>query len=412
MLRSHRTHGAMPVALAWLALLWVAPAYAHIGSPDVYAEGDAGPYKLLVTVRPPRSIPGAAEIEVRTSPSQIDQIRAELMPLTGEASPRPAADGRMQQSSGDHNFFSGNLRILSPGSWQVRFLVTGSQGQGEFAVPVAAADASKNIPRPLVMRVTLNAGNVLDLHLTDPAMHSRGIKDLIPDHGHRMQLFLVREPRLDFLLHLYPKLAGAGDFRQKLPSMPGGEYRLYADVVHADGHPETLVSTALLPAIFGQPLDDDGAQEVAPPLGQGNENRTSFRLPDGYGMVWARPPVLRAHSAQVFRFYLFDPKGRPPEDMALDMGVLGHAVFLKSDGAVFAHLYPFGTPALAAMRLAEEGSAARSAAPRHLSRGTGPLPNHVGFPYGFPTPGKYRIFVEMKHGSTIETGSFDASVSP
>ena len=36
------------------------------------------------------------------------------------------------------------------------------------------------------------------------------------------------------------------------------------------------------------------------------------------------------------------------------------------------------------------------------------LPNSVGFPYGFPTPGAYRIFVQMKHGSTVETGSFDA----
>jgi len=38
------------------------------------------------------------------------------------------------------------------------------------------------------------------------------------------------------------------------------------------------------------------------------------------------------------------------------------------------------------------------------------LPNSVGFPYGFPTPGRYRIFVQMKHGETIETGIFDAWV--
>jgi len=32
----------------------------------------------------------------------------------------------------------------------------------------------------------------------------------------------------------------------------------------------------------------------------------------------------------------------------------------------------------------------------------------VGFPYGFPTPGAYRIFVQMKHGQTVETAAFDA----
>ncbi len=39
-----------------------------------------------------------------------------------------------------------------------------------------------------------------------------------------------------------------------------------------------------------------------------------------------------------------------------------------------------------------------------------PTTNTVAFPYGFPTPGRYRIFVQMKHTTTVETGVFDASV--
>jgi hypothetical protein len=39
---------------------------------------------------------------------------------------------------------------------------------------------------------------------------------------------------------------------------------------------------------------------------------------------------------------------------------------------------------------------------------SGPLPAEVGFPYGFPTAGRYRIFIQMKHGSKVETGVFDA----
>ena len=34
------------------------------------------------------------------------------------------------------------------------------------------------------------------------------------------------------------------------------------------------------------------------------------------------------------------------------------------------------------------------------------------FPYGFPSPGRYRIFIQMKHDSTVETGVFDAEVQP
>jgi hypothetical protein len=107
--------------------------------------------------------------------------------------------------------------------------------------------------------------------------------------------------------------------------------------------------------------------------------------------------------------------------MALYMGMLGHAAFIRSDGAVFAHIHPSGTPAMAAMMLAQPAGngASNMPAPMDMTMSmpmtsgdsaNGALPNKVGFPYGFPTPGKYRIFVQMKHGDTIETGSFDADV--
>ena len=39
-----------------------------------------------------------------------------------------------------------------------------------------------------------------------------------------------------------------------------------------------------------------------------------------------------------------------------------------------------------------------------------PVSPMVAFPYGFPSAGAYRIFIQMKHGSTVETGVFDAKV--
>ena len=38
------------------------------------------------------------------------------------------------------------------------------------------------------------------------------------------------------------------------------------------------------------------------------------------------------------------------------------------------------------------------------------IPPTVEFPYGFPSPGRYRIFIQMKHANTVETGVFDADV--
>ncbi|HXJ29414.1 MAG TPA: hypothetical protein VNG35_02170, partial [Gemmatimonadales bacterium] len=40
-------------------------ASAHVGSPDTFYEGDAGPYRVRVIVRPPGVVPGRADITVR-----------------------------------------------------------------------------------------------------------------------------------------------------------------------------------------------------------------------------------------------------------------------------------------------------------------------------------------------------------
>src|SRR5689334_18182898 len=77
------------VALGMTALLivaWAMPASAHIGSPDVFLEGNAGPYKLFVTVRVPQVIPGIAEVEIRSESSDVREIRVAPMQLTGPGS--------------------------------------------------------------------------------------------------------------------------------------------------------------------------------------------------------------------------------------------------------------------------------------------------------------------------------------
>jgi hypothetical protein len=40
----------------------------------------------------------------------------------------------------------------------------------------------------------------------------------------------------------------------------------------------------------------------------------------------------------------------------------------------------------------------------------GGLPAEVSFPYGFPKPGAYRVFVQMKRGGRILTGAFTTTV--
>ncbi len=183
--------------------------------------------------------------------------------------------------------------------------------------------------------------------------HSRSNDDFLPDHGHLMHLYMIRWPEMDAVFHLHPALAGKGDFRVALPAMPEGEYRLYGDVVHRNGFPETLVASVKVPAGHGWRVAwiarmrrEGRSRWIEGMLG------SSYTLPDGYVMVWDRPATVTAHTAYAFRFRLMDAEGKPAADMQPYLGMAGHAAFVKTDGTVFAHTHPDGSAAMAAVMLA------------------------------------------------------------
>jgi hypothetical protein len=282
---------------------------------------------------------------------------------------------------------------------------------------VEAASYSLAVYHPLTVNPALS-GNQLDLNVLayNPGSErrARSNNDFLPDHGHLMHLYAIREPEMDAAFHLHPVLAAPGDFRITLPTMPPGQYSLYGDVVHANGFPETLVTKITIPANMpGGPLGDEDAAAHPQPLSQG-ELGSSYKLPDSYVMVWDRPPSITANGAYAFRFRLLDADGKPAPDMQPYLGMAGHAAFVKTDGTVFAHTHPEGSAAMASVMLANDSDSSASAGmdvgkmdmPMHSE----PISNTVEFPYGFPSPGRYRIFVQMKHGSTVETGVFDATV--
>jgi hypothetical protein len=494
----------------WQRLLLLAAlagvAQAHVGSPDIYLEGKAGPYQLFVTIRPPAVIPGVAELEVRSQTPGVQGIRAVPLPMAGAGAQfAPVADS-LKVSPQDPQFFTGSLWMMAYGSWQVRLTVEGSEGSGVLAVPVPSvarttrkmqsglalllgglglflavgliamvgsgvreakltpglpstlADSrrgviasvialvavaailwggnawwnseagtyGKRVYKPLQMGVS-RSGGLLTLRLSEPGwmqpphgrfsriLFVRKMDDLVPDHDHLMHLYMIRQPGLDVVYHLHPQLVTNGQFELQLPSVPAGSYRLYADIVHANGFPETLVAALDLPEWQGRPLSGDDAKGGASVWQEAVPNGTAFRLPDGYRMQWLRGSApLRARQATTFHFQLRAPDGSAPRDMSFYMGMLGHAAFVKTDGSVFAHIHPSGSVSMAALMLAQQQTAAPTAnGMAGMDMGDSSpkrLPNDVAFPYGFPTAGRYRIFVQMKHGATVETGVFDAQV--
>jgi len=98
-----------------------------------------------------------------------------------------------------------------------------------------------------------------------------------------------------------------------------------------------------------------------------------------------------------------DPAGKPAMDMELYMGMQGHAAFVKSDGSVFAHIHPSGTVSMAALALTQVDPHAGHA------MGRSSPPAAVSFPYALPTPGAYRMIVQIKRAGRVETAVFDVS---
>ena len=124
-------------------------------------------------------------------------------------------------------------------------------------------------------------------------------------------------------------------------------------------------------------------------------------------MVWDRAgeAPLHARRPYLFRFLVEDSQGNPAGNLELYMGMLGHAAFVRSDRSVFAHVHPSGSAPMAALGL----TGAVDPHAGHMAMAEG-LPAEVSFPYGFPRPGDYRIYVQVKRGGAILTGVFDARV--
>lgn len=128
-----------------LLLIGAISTPAHIGSPDVFLEGNAGPYRLFVTVRVPQVIPGVADIEVRSESNDVSELRIAPMQLTGPGSQFAPAPDLAQRSKTDPQFFTAGVWLMEFGSLQVRIDADGARGKGELAVPVPAV-AQRTLP--------------------------------------------------------------------------------------------------------------------------------------------------------------------------------------------------------------------------------------------------------------------------
>jgi hypothetical protein len=453
-----------------LFILLALPLSAHVGTLTSIYEGNAGPYPIRVIVRLPGIVPGLAEITIRTSTPGITRIAVKPVRWDAGEAGTPPPDVATPVS-GDPNLFAANLWLMARGSYSIYVDVDGKSGPGRAIVPIMSvatkrlpmssslalllialgglmaagavsivgagrheattapglepdaaqrrrarltmavaavvialavfrgnawwssidAEYRKRLFKPFHVTTTATNG-ALDLTIDDPAW-TTGPRPtpLMPDHGKLMHLFLIEEKGKSAFAHLHPLALSREHFRAALPPLPPGRYRLFADITHESGYTQTLVDVVNVPSVATTlpPTDPDDSWQFPP---------------QATTMTFANTEPLVANRDTDLRFTVNGP-------VEPYMGMMGHAIILADDFSVFVHLHPMGTISMATQQKFIERDQKKQqiavAPPHDMDAMAMPATNTISFPFAFPKPGKYRIWVQTKVNGRVVTGAFD-----
>ncbi|HUD82394.1 MAG TPA: hypothetical protein VMQ67_02780 [Candidatus Saccharimonadales bacterium] len=238
---------------------------------------------------------------------------------------------------------------------------------------------------------------------------------LIPDHGRLMHLFLIREPDGGVFAHLHPnrkrqETSDESVFTARLPALPAGQYKLYADITHESGLTQTLTNSLRIPSpvadpgVAEPPAESDDAVSLFPPT---ELSRITF--PGGFNLDRAFSEELPVSQETNLVFHLTTESGAeaPLEPY---LGMYGHLIIENSDGTVFNHLHPLGSVSMVSQRLFAEREKSGYLANKPLDQFcTAALPE-LSFPYAFPKAGVYRLWLQTKVAGQILTGAYALSV--
>jgi hypothetical protein len=233
-----------------------------------------------------------------------------------------------------------------------------------------------------------------------------------------MHLFLMRVPQMDAFAHLHPTQTDSLVFTGEVPALPAGHYRLFGDMTLENGLSLTVTNTLDLPEAPGavSPSDSDDVWIVTPAATHVAAGAVA-PLGDGFTMSWkGEASPLSARQSTDLHFVVRDAKGDVAK-LEPYMGMAAHAVVVRDDGSVFIHLHPMGTVATVSQELfalrdrgdtTRDGRLRAGALPGAMSGMS--MSGELTFPYEFPKPGRYRIWVQVKPSAQVLTGAFDVDV--
>jgi hypothetical protein len=300
----------------------------------------------------------------------------------------------------------------------------------------AANYRSNRLYRPIETRATVRLENGARLLRLEIPQLGGSAPPLVPDHGKLMHLFLTREPGLDAFAHLHPIKRDKRTFEAVLPNLPAGSYQLYAAITYETGYSDTLTAKVEIPEppsdtpriLNSDAADPDDSWRLFAPLFANSTARESQLTPDCI-MTWQALDRMTVNQPVTLRFVVRDGNGQPTL-LEPYLGMRGHLALKRQDGSVFTHLHPGGSASMASMQLSvlrSEGKLPLQAAfgaedplckLPPMTSGEQPWLNGIGgsdtstvsFPYAFPKPGLYRLWVQVRIAGSVRTGVFDIAV--
>lgn len=185
-------------------------------------------------------------------------------------------------------------------------------------------------------------------------------------HEWRMHLIVVRRDGAEFR-HLHPEMDAAGTWTVPVELDAAGVYRAFADF-SVEGEQQTLATDLFVsggefearPFPAPQPVYETDGYEVRLDTGDPVAGE-----PSGLGFTVSRD-------------------GRPVDGLAPYLGAKGHLVALREGDLAFLHVHPEEDHGVAA--------------------------EEIEFAATFPTPGRYRLYLQFKHEGVVQTAQFTVAV--
>jgi hypothetical protein len=252
-------------------------------------------------------------------------------------------------AAGSHGADAGSHGATASGGALPGLAVT----QGGFTLALEQTSFAASRPEQLRFRVTDEAGDT--------------VRDFDVEHERRMHLIVVRRDFAGFQ-HLHPAQEEDGSWSVDIPGLEPGVHRVFADF-SSGGTSVTPATDVFVPGGFVP-------EELPEPASVADAG-------DGYAVAIDSADLHAGETVPV-RFTV-SRDGEELEGVEPYLGADGHLVALREGDQAFLHTHP-------------EGEAG----------GSGP----IAFDVEYPSAGRYRLFLQFRHGGEVRTAEFTQVVEP